>query len=301
MKMPDYYTYPHDRSFNDFLLQAKAILNEFRKDGYRISNSCRFSRFMSAFSNLIRDDRRLNNQKPDIALLAEGIRDFSELEVIAKSNKIREQNRLGLQIIFGGSDRPSDDSSTKSRDFQFELYLAALFDLSGFCIEVTEPDFCFKYAGSTYSVAAKRINSEKKIKSRFSEAKKQIEKSGIMGFIAVSLDRIVWNKIRKDPYVVTDNPDSLYKAGYAILNDLLRTKIKDAALENTGPMVIGLIPSLVIPAILPSSLSFGFTSTKLFLPSFNVPVTSETYKFIKDLPQKLKWPPDNITRHKACQ
>ncbi|HTN43624.1 MAG TPA: hypothetical protein VMN77_07490 [Nitrospiria bacterium] len=125
--------------------------------------------------------------------------------------------------------------------------------------------FKFVYKGSAYSVAAKRIRGELKLDARFSEAKKQIKKSCVNGLIAFSLDWIVLEKIKTDSYIVTDNPDALYDAGKKILLDLLKTKVRNAALSSRDPMVIWHIASLTTPAILPRVLSFGFTSTLLFL------------------------------------
>jgi len=181
--------------------------------------------------------------------------------------------------------------------FNVNLYLqkplAAIFDLSGFIVEDIEPDFTFKYEDSTYSVAAKRINSERKVHARFSKAKKQIKKSGINGFIAVSLDRIVWDRLKTDAYIVTGNPDMLCEAGKTVLDELLETKVKKAALNNRDPMIVGHIASLTIPAILPQTLSLGFSSIQLFIPSFDISEKSIVYRHIKELPSKISWPNSN--------
>lgn len=266
------------------------MVSELKNDGYRISDSCRFSVFIKELSDFIENGFGLGDRRFDIALLAEGIRDFAELRAIVKSKTIRQENRKEIQKLFGGSGKPSDDTLTQSRDFQFELYLASIFDLSGFYVSITEPDFLFKYEEVTYSVAAKRINSEQKIHTRFSKAKKQIKKSGINGFIAFSLDRIVWDKMKKDPYIITNNPDTLYNAGQTILHDLLKTKVKKAAWANRDPLIVGHIASLTIPAILPRGISFGFSSNQLFIPSFDLSEKSKIYRHIKELPQKIKWP-----------
>jgi hypothetical protein len=72
---------------------------------------------------------------------------------------------------------------------------------------------------------------------------------------------------------------------------LLRTKIRKAAWDNRDPFVVGHIASLTIPAILPRLLSFGFSSTQLFIPSFDVSEESIVNQHIKELPEKMKWPP----------
>ncbi len=290
MGVPVYYKRHIDRDLNQVLSNAKVIVSELKNDGYRISESCRFFIFIKELSDLMKNGFVLEGHEFDITLLAEGIRDFAELSAIVKSKTIRQENRKDIQKLFGGSGKPSDDILTQPRDFQFELYLAALFDLSGFYVLIEEPDFLFKYENVTYSVAAKRINSERKIHTRFSRAKEQIKKSGVKGFIAFSLDRIVWDKMKKDSYIITNNPETLYDAGQTVLHDLLKTKVKKAAWANRDPFVLGHIASLTIPAILPKSMSFGFSSNQLFIPSFDISEESKTYRHIKELPQKIKWP-----------
>ena len=245
---PEYHNRSFDQSFDQLLREAKSIITELKNDSYRISDSCRFSLFIKELSKFIEENYGVRGQNFDLALLAEGVRDFAELRAIIKSIKVRRDNRKEIQEVLGGASIPSDDHLTHSRDLQYQLYLAAIFDLSGFFVEICEPDFIFKYEGVTYAVAAKRINSEQKIHARFSSARKQIQKSGVKSFIAFSLDRIVWNKVKKDSYILAGRPDTLYEAGKTILNDLLRTKVKKAAWENRDPLIVGHIASLTIPA-----------------------------------------------------
>lgn len=293
MTSPIFYQRPRDQGFKQFLGNANATIKELKDDGYRISASCRFSIFIKKFSEFLEDGFGLGERQYDIALLAEGLRDFAELEALVKSEKIRKENRIEIQTILGGAGKPSDDILTRSRDIQFQLFLAAIFDLAGFRVDNLEPDFTFKYKNATYAVAAKRINSENKIHARFSKARKQINKSGINGFIAFSLDRIVWDKINMDAYIISNNPDTLYTAGQTILCNLLQTKVRRAAWDNRDPLVVGHIASLTIPAIIPKLLSFGFASTQLFIPAFDVPEESIIYHHVKELPEKINWPPIN--------
>ena len=287
---PRYYNSPFDQGFDQLLEDANSIILDLKTDGYRVSDSCRFSLFTRKLSSLIKNNYGVGDQSFDLALLAEGVRDFLEIRAITKSHKVRTDNRKEIQTLLGGASIPSSDQITHSRDLQYQLFLAAIFDLSGFFVEICEPDFIFKYETATYAVAAKRINSEQKLHARFSSAKKQLKKGSINGFIAFSLDRIVWNKIKQDAYIVAGKPDTLYEAGRKILHDLLRSKVKKAAWENRDPLIVGHIASLTIPAILPKLLSLGVSSTQFFIPSIDVPQESITYRHITELPEKIKWP-----------
>jgi hypothetical protein len=291
---PEFHQRPFDLTFQQILEEANSIILDLKSDGYRVSNSCRFSLFVSELSKFIKNNYGGRDQNFDLALLAEGVRDFLELRAIIKSSKVRTDNRRELQVLLGGTSIPSNDRNTYFRDLQYQLYLVAIFDLSGFFVEISEPDFIFKYEDVTYAVAAKRISSEQKIHARFSKAKKQLIKGNVSGFIAFSLDRIVWNKVKRDAYIVADKPDTLYEAGKTILMDLLRTKVKKAAWENRDPLIVGHIASLTIPAVLPKLLSIGVSSTQLFIPSIDVSQESTTYKHIWELPGKLKWPSTSL-------
>lgn len=298
MKMAEhsYHHRPLDQDLNQFLSDSIEIIDELKSDGYRISDSCRFSLFIKELSRFITCGSRTEINEIDKTLLAEGFRDFAELNAIVKSIRIRKENRKEVQKIFGGARKPSEDNLTQARDFQFELYLAAFFDLSGFLVEISEPDFKFEYKGKIYSVAAKRISSENKIQARFSKAKQQIIASGVAGFIAFSIDRIVWDNMKDDSYIITNNPDTLYEAGQSTLHQLLKTKIKAAAWKNRDPLILGHIASLAVPAIVKTRgniYSLGLSSNQLFIPSFDLPVGGEIYTRITELPGKIKWPPQD--------
>ncbi|MBM9514702.1 hypothetical protein [Desulfogranum marinum] len=294
MSEPFYHYRPLDRDLDLFISDSIGVIEELKSDGYRISDSSRFPLFLKELSNFIKCRSQVEFNSFDKPLLADGFRDFAELNAIVKSQKIRKENRKEIQKIFGGTRKPSEDNLTQARDFQFELYLAAIFDLSGFFVEIAEPDFKFEYKGTIYSVAAKRISSESKIQTRFSKAKKQIKKCGIPGFIAFSIDRIVWDNMNDDCYIVTNDPDSLYKAGQSTLHQLLKSKIKEAAWKHRDPLVVGHIASFAVPALVKKQgemFSLGICSNQLFIPSFDLRVGGEMYTNITEIPGQIKWPP----------
>ena len=114
MADPVYYKRHIDRDLNQVLSNAKVIVSELKNDGYRISESCRFSIFIKELSDLMKNGFGLEGHEFDITLLAEGIRDFAELSAIVKSKTIRQENRKDIQKLFGGSGKPSDDILTQS-------------------------------------------------------------------------------------------------------------------------------------------------------------------------------------------
>src|SRR3990170_3658150 len=129
-----------DVDLNKFLLHSKNLLLDLSKSDIRINNSCRFSVFINKMENFMKaiskSDILIKGE--EIALLAEGIRDFFEMNVIVKSERVRYDGKKDLQKLFSGSSFPSGDSLQSPRSLQFQLYLAALMDLSGFDIKLKE-------------------------------------------------------------------------------------------------------------------------------------------------------------------
>ncbi len=281
----DFKTFGYQASFLEIPSQAKCILSILSDKGIRVSKSCRFALFirrMETFvTNLLKSGAFYKGE--DISILLEGMRDIFELKTIIKSEKVLKENKRELQAILGGTSIPSLDSTTKARDIQFQVYLAAIMDLSGLKIFFEEPDFAFEFKGNIYAVAAKRINSISKLGTRLSEAKDQILKSGHAGFIAFSLDRIVWNKTKADAYIIAKDPDILYSAGKEVLEELLKTRVKNAAMKTMHPKIVGHIASLTVPSLIPERSSFGVSSTRLFI-SFVEP-DNPIYEDIRELAQ----------------
>lgn len=78
------------------------------------------------------------------------------------------------QMMLGGP-LPAE-KRTLGRDTQFELYVGALFALSGFAVAPREPDFGVEVEGETLGIACKRLRSltATKLRRRFNEAHFQI-------------------------------------------------------------------------------------------------------------------------------
>jgi hypothetical protein len=242
---------------------------------------------MVAYNNAIKNNTAFNRDF-NTALLAEGTRDFAELRAIVNSEKVMIEKKKELQDILGGSSLASDDTITRPRDLQFQLYLTSIFDLSGFDLSIEEPDFSFSHEGNTYSVAAKRLSSVSKLRARLSEATKQIKRQKRIGLIALSLDRVVWDEKNLDAFVITDKPDTLYEAGKVTLEELLRNNVGKAVFDTQDSHVVGHIFSLTMPAVIPPLLSVGFASSTLFIPF--VDETNPIYHHITDIPDRIKWP-----------
>src|SRR5262249_19728527 len=92
-----------------------------------------------------------------------------------------------LQKLLAGHALPQSERHTISRDTQFELYIAAVFRRAGYEVQLEEPDVLVKVRGSWVGIAAKRPKTPKKIERRLREGRKQIERLGKPGIVAIDV------------------------------------------------------------------------------------------------------------------
>ncbi|NRF94828.1 hypothetical protein HQN89_28460 [Paenibacillus frigoriresistens] len=224
-----------------------------RENNISFHETNRFSQFYKNYKKLIES----NKISKHFSELLEGMRDFFELKSIVSSPEILRCSVDELKLMLSGSSLPSEDSNSIARDNQYQLFLASRFSNSGMNVKCVEPDFSFEYEGITYSVAAKRIKSRKKIHERIKEAEKQIMQFEHDGFIALSLDRLLESD---NPYILTNNPDDLANLTNELLLGLVKELFPAKYFEERSKRIKGIIVTLGIPSFTPcdSSLGYGF-------------------------------------------
>ncbi len=97
-----------------------------------------------------------------------------------------------LHDLVSGNLNPSDDRpSSRARDREFELFIAAICRRSGMKTWLGEPDVLLNLGSTTCSVAAKRLSSPKKVENNITKAERQIAQAGYPGFIVMDVTRIL--------------------------------------------------------------------------------------------------------------
>jgi len=97
-----------------------------------------------------------------------------------------------LHDLMCGNLNPSDDKpSSRARDREFELFIAAICRRSGMKTWLGEPDILFELDRTTYSVAAKRVVSPRQVAKNISKAEKQIATARYPGLIVMDITRIL--------------------------------------------------------------------------------------------------------------
>ena len=182
----------------------------------------------------------------------EGNRDTAELAFICDTlaERFPLELKKWLRLILGGTRLPSQDSDTRSRDKQFELYVASLFAHSGFSISLDEPDVTFEHRAGWFGIAAKRISSLEQIEKRVRQARSQLARNELQGYVALSLDRLV---SREGCPQIVSNSDALDSEGSKQIEGLLSKYAPVIAPLLSHSKCQGLIAICVLTAIVRES------------------------------------------------
>ncbi len=198
--------------------------------------------------------------RESVDLLLEGNRDFADLAMIveyllppdppadaALLHRVRE--------VLGGALFPHRDANpATARDAQFELLVAALCRRAGIPTELREPDAVIALPSAHLGIAAKRLRSEKQVRDRVHEGGRQLERAGLVGVVALSLDalyapddRRLWGLSleRLAPAAATESKAVLDRHQDAIF--------RGAA----GLPVVAVLASLALCASVPATNSIG--------------------------------------------
>jgi hypothetical protein len=96
-----------------------------------------------------------------------------------------------LKKLIAGTHPHTNLKEAAAWNFQYEMFLAAVIQLSGYEIKLAEPDVVIKDARRTVGIAAKRIHSPKKLTNNLRKGAHQIRGAGMSGLVAVDLSLIV--------------------------------------------------------------------------------------------------------------
>ena len=190
-----------DRSLSDIIVQLEHAIDSVRAY-ICVNRSSRVVRWQVALECLDAADKRevLEQMVPS---LARGKWDhpyqdaFRALVDARMFIEIIEQLLPDLSVhdlkdLVSGNLNPAyDKPSSRARDREFELFIAAVCRRSGIKTWLGEPDVLFKMGGTTCSVAAKRLSSPKQVEKNITKAERQIAEAGYPGLIVMDVTRIL--------------------------------------------------------------------------------------------------------------
>jgi hypothetical protein len=127
---------------------------------------------------------------PDYETAIEAERDLQVLAFVfdvAAAHPTDQKFRDLIKSALGDSVLPQNNrKQSKGRDFQFELFVAAICENAGLLpVEREEPDVTCVVQGVKWGLAAKRIKGAGNLQKRISKGANQIERVGLPGIVVL--------------------------------------------------------------------------------------------------------------------
>lgn len=237
------------RSFDENIENLKKLAELIGRLGFTTKSSR-----VWAYERTLTDLRKLaqTNQAMtfDQALrLLGSVVEVSELTTILKAAQLAVEPSIWqthLGTLLSGNHPDVGSKSSAAWDFQFEAYVAAVVQLSGYQVNFSEPDIIVCDELGTFGIAAKRPRNENGIKRNLEKAVKQINKSGLEGFIALDCSFAVAD----GQSLTTTTFESAISATKTMLHAFIQSNIANISSIRFGKSVTGIIFTLHIPVTL---------------------------------------------------
>jgi hypothetical protein len=235
--------------FDETLAKYKHALEKLSSFGIRIPESSRLRTYQKRTETILKQPGNLLLVlQDDSDKMIFDFREMDELIFIINSftNEPTAQELERLRLLPGGTENPDDETSTKARDAQFELFLRAMFVQAKFCIEMGAPDLLLSDGQITFQIEAKRPGSHRRFDDRLRDAINQLQRQKNWGIVAISLDHVIRPPGR---YLVVGEHKYLAEAVAGLLHKYVMENLR-----NIGNRLIGksymsaLLFTLRIPA-----------------------------------------------------
>ena len=228
------------------LQQLSRLRARVDKLGCKIKPGSRIAIFEQHFARFLKPGYH-PRRDPDFdpTILAHGCRDLFELNFICEqlADSCRPDLLTVLPELLSGAPVPNADRNQNPRNLQFQYVLAAQLAHSGFTITLEEPDAMFVHENTKLGIAAKRPVSSRQLTRRVREGIKQLQKTQSIGFIAVSLDRLL--KV-SDPYLVAGGEAALDAAARENIRNSLSPYAPSIKQDIADTNITGIIFSLTL-------------------------------------------------------
>lgn len=189
------------------------------------SRYTRYERIIDEFYK-VHPHARVDGGQEAFRHLSLAYREFLDIYVVYTSFKhLRDPGLIErLSKAVTGPDVPEADEIGQSRDFAFELLVAARFHKAGYSIDFGQKtDVVARRHGITVRVECKRITSEKKLRERVNKAASQLAEAAaidgekVIGLIYVDVSGCIVEKVKFDVSTRQHAADELNSALRAFL------------------------------------------------------------------------------------
>lgn len=240
----------NDSSWDDTLLETQNILSYLENLGITTARNSRIGKYFSAYESFLEVTRGERNLDLSLALkMLNAQVEIHMLKKIVKAAEVSSNADLWKQRLIqitSGAESPIDESSSASaRDFQFESFIGAVCELSGYGVSFDEPDLVIRDSREVFSIAAKRPRNEKNIEKNIKKAIRQIREAKIPSLVALDISFalqpekcINTNDISGVRLMVEHITDRFVMNNYKLLRQLC-----------SGEYVIGVLIHLIMPAL----------------------------------------------------
>jgi hypothetical protein len=167
--------------------QADYIVERLTQFGVRINPSSRIGQAQRA----LRRPGIIQTDDPNYQIVLESIRDNYQLRLIVDNMDAHRESKAfkdAMYLLRKDFALPQSKlENTPGRNYQFQLYVAALCTNAGIPTRHDEPDVVCELAGMTVGIAAKRLKTIDSLDVNVKGAADQISNAGFPGIIALDL------------------------------------------------------------------------------------------------------------------
>jgi hypothetical protein len=177
--------------------QSRALdaIDRFEAAGVRVPQHGRLREYAKQFEHAVRAIATGQAGRLDLAYLHRALLDVTELSLIADqfatAAPVNGFQYAGSRAMKGGKLLGDEKNQSSARDFQFELFIGAIFRRGGYDVSFEEPDVIVRGSFGDIVIAAKRPRSMDNLPRLFEDADQQIDRSHKHGLIAVDISFLI--------------------------------------------------------------------------------------------------------------
>lgn len=184
-----------DGTYRDARSRALEVIERLEAAGVRVPKHGRLREYASQFEHAVQASETGAAGRLNLPHLHRAILDVAELSLIADQFATTEPvagfRYAASRAMKGGKLLGDEKNHSSARDFQFELFMGAIFKRASYDVHFEEPDVV---VGSNFGhvvIAAKRPRSMDNLQRLFEVADDQIARSGMLGLIAVDISHLI--------------------------------------------------------------------------------------------------------------
>lgn len=182
-------TYAEARSW------ALSAIERFETAGVRVPQYGRLREYAKQFAHAVRAIETGEAGRLNLEYLHRALLDVTELSLIAEqfatATPVKGFGYAADRAMKGGKLLGDEKNHSPGRDFQFELFIGAIFKRGGYDVWFEEPDVIVRGDFGDVVIAAKRPRSTDNLPKLFEDADDQIDRSGKPGLVAVDISFLI--------------------------------------------------------------------------------------------------------------